>query len=143
MALGMKPIAIHPVSAGGATLLAVAFALLTLSAWQTPAPAQPIVSARAIAGIYDPHSAVVIREGTPYVVPAGKLLVFTGLGTTLGGIVGLYIDGGLETSASYGSAGNPSVVAIPPGLTAGAASVVTVGFSSSSTGRAWGFLIDA
>jgi len=99
-----------------------------------------------IAGIPDPRSMVVIREAELFEVPAGKLLVLTGLGGTAGGTTAtLKVDGAIAlVAASNWSAGNSSsVCAVPPGLSLPAGSTVAVESSTVTLGRAWGYLSDA
>ena len=101
-----------------------------------------------------PRDMVQIREGAPFVVPTARLFVLTGLGTSVeytgGNQVQLYVNGQEEVSvrlSSYGSGveNSPSssdIVPVPPGLTAGAGSIITIAGAGSSLtdARAWGYL---
>jgi hypothetical protein len=98
-----------------------------------------------VAGIPDPRQMLVIREGTPYVVPQGKVLAVTALGALINGIVvALSIDGQTEMTsvANMPSACPGTINPIPPGLTAHAGSTVEVQ-SGGIYGRAWGYLVDS
>jgi len=144
----MKPVSIHPLSAlAGAGLLGLI--LMASGAAQTPVPLQQIATGQTglirVAGIPDPRQMLVIREGTPFVVPAGKLLVITGLGGTGSGVVaGLRVDGVNQFAASGNlESGNAlSIRAVPPGFTVEAGLTVEVS-SGTPFGRAWGYLVDA
>lgn len=88
---------------------------------------------------------VVIKEGTPFVVPAGKILVVTSLGATANSVVvDLLIDGQREVQAvaNIPTGGPATVGALPTGLTVRAGSSVEV-LTGSIYGRAWGYLVDA
>jgi len=145
----MKPVSIHPLSAlAGAGLLGLI--LVASGAAQSPMPLQQLPTGQVglvrVAGIPDPRLMLVIRDGTPLVVPAGKLLVITGLGATgFGTSVSLSIDGTLEvtTPLPQGTAYSATVLQLPPGLTAAAGSTVHVTSSQPGGGRAWGYLADA
>ena len=144
----MKTVSIHPFSAlAGAGLLG--FVLMAAAAMQVPGSVQrfPVRPAREfrIAGIPDPRQMVVIKEGTPFVVPAGKILAVTGLGgAAQGAVVTVWVDGTREVQAwaelSYGNA--VTVREVPPGLVVQAGSTVLVD-SGTLLGRAWGYLADA
>ena len=97
-----------------------------------------------VAGIPDPRQMLVIREGTPYVVPPGKVLAITALGALLNGIVvTLSVDGQQEITsvANMPTAGPGTINPVPPGLTARAGSTVEVQ-TGGIYGRAWGYLVD-
>lgn len=99
-----------------------------------------------IAGIPDPRAMVVIREGSPFVVPAGKVLSITGLGGAVGGTTAtLKVDGANAlVAAGNWSSGNPcSVCPAPPGLAIQAGSSVAVDSGTGTLGRTWGYLVDA
>ncbi len=135
----MNRISIHPAS----LVLGLIFGVLILiSMSQTPP-----LNARTVNVQYlpDPRDMVQIREGTPYTVPAGKVLVITGLGatsTTSSNNVGLNIDGQVElqTYTAALSADTPSVHPVPQGFTAQAGSTVAIAGGGSNNGRAWGYI---
>jgi hypothetical protein len=106
-----------------------------------------------------PRDMVQIRDGTPYVVPAGRLFVLTGLGTNTnagyqgGSFATLSLNGQQEVvgqassdGGSYGAIGIGSIASVspvPPGFTAPAGSTIAVsgsGGGSAGVGRAWGYL---
>jgi hypothetical protein len=126
-----------PASTGAATARAVSQIPLTIS--------NPI----EVKGVPVPGNAVRIVEGTPYVVPAGRILVLTALGraeVTLG-LCTLQFDGQTvataEPNSSTAAGAKCSMVELPPGLVAASGSTVTVQyqFSPSNPGaQAWGYL---
>jgi hypothetical protein len=96
-----------------------------------------------VAGIPDPRTMVTIKEGAPFIVPAGNLLVLTGLGATHDNSEAtLRIDGVDECSAvvrlPYGN--NTTVAELPHWLTAGEGSTVEVVTPGGWYGCAWGYL---
>jgi hypothetical protein len=101
---------------------------------------------------YGPHprDMVQIKEGAPYVVPASKLFVLTGLGDNFGGCPGtvLYVNGQQEVTRVEGAGVFPaycSIIPTPPGFTAQAGSTITVSVTAGCSppqGRAWGYLAD-
>ena len=109
---------------------------------------------------YGPHprDMVQIKEGAPFVVPAGRVFILTALGAR-GGVNGeaaLRADGKDEifaanmTYASTGSmagVGNAtSMKLVPPGFTACAGTTLEAMYGSSlftDDARAWGYLADA
>src|SRR5437870_230155 len=80
----------------------------------------------------NPRDMVQIREGTPYTVPSGRLLVVTGLGSSLVTNlvpVSLTIGGHVEATTVMQNCGGTearSVVALAAGLTVPAGAVVEV-----------------
>jgi hypothetical protein len=124
----------------------------------------PATPALEFEGIPAPDRMLVIREGTPLVVPAGKIFVATGVGvdsasfTTIdysgypvneitNCVVGITINGGAVLSSTIGpriyytasvscpfpsprlmtyESSTPSILEIPPGLTAQSGSTVSV-----------------
>ncbi len=86
---------------------------------------------------------VVIREGMPFVVPPGKILVLTALGATSPDSATVTIDQTTEAIArGHTELGNAtSMKLLPPGLTAREGQTVAVG--NSVFARAWGYLVDA
>lgn len=97
---------------------------------------------------YGPHprDMVQIKEGTPYVVPAGKQLVLTGLGTTSTGstLVTLLVGGEpeLRSYSWFGQVGaQVSVGAVPTGFTVQAGTTVQAADGQPGLdARAWGYL---
>lgn len=93
-----------------------------------------------VVGIPDPRGALVIREGTDYIVPPGKLFVLTAMGLSQfsGGSPSFIVDGNDELRVD-GSAG---IVSIPTGVTVASGSTISVN-NGVGRGRAWGYLVDA
>lgn len=103
-----------------------------------------------------PRDWVVIREGVPLTVPAGKMFVLTGLGTKNNHQFGvtLELDGIEEARSLPKSLGDSSSVgwdsvsvkSVPPGFRASPGQVIslrrTIGQTVQDEGRAWGYLID-
>jgi hypothetical protein len=125
-----------PASTGAATARAVSQVPLTIS--------NPI----EIKGVPTPGSMVQIREGTPYVVPVGRVFVLTALGLAdLGpSIVTVNVNGVQEATvvAYYGGTLKMDLLMdeLPAGLTAPAGAIVSVvsGGGPNTLGRAWGYL---
>ena len=144
-------ISIHPFSA------LVGMAVLSM-VWVSAAamPLQGSSSDRDVSAIEDvndprPRDFVRLIGETPYTVPDGKLLVVTGLGSSTGtsGVL-LSVDGVQEATSSYtfSDSGSP----IPASTAASVASLPGLGFVANSgstvlvsktSGRAWGYLVDA
>ena len=143
-------ITIHPFSALiGAAI--VCLTMLTVGA-VTVQGSSSTRDVSAIENVNEPHPRdnVVISGGMPFVVPSGKLLVVTALGTSsYMHDVDLLVDGIQQVSAQADSPSNTdslswvsSVLQLPtPGLTAQSGQTVTVVGSSAT--RAWGYLVDA
>lgn len=118
--------------------------LLALMAQATPTLA-PLYRVQ-----YGPHprDMVQIKEGTPYVVPVGKILVLTGVGTADMGTaysVEIWLNGTKALGAVPGPGGNQlTVLPVPSGLTAGAGTQVEVESLSPGGvvffGVVWGYL---
>ena len=94
----------------------------------------------------DPHDFVMIREGTTYTVPAGKLFVATAVGQ--GNFVSSNDNSALRINGVRefeGGGGDRSVVDLPAGLSAAAGATVeaTNGNGYPDDARVWGYLIDA
>ena len=94
-----------------------------------------------------PRDFVRIEEGTPYVVPVGRILVVTALGAKGShGTIEFRVNGVFEVVVK-GSGGEwaPTVAELPtPGVAAAAGDSVEVDASGvGSDGRAWGYLVDA
>lgn len=88
---------------------------------------------------------VVIKEGAPFVVPQGKILVVTALGSTANSIVvDLIVDGQREVQAvaNIPTSGAATIGELPAGLTVQAGSTVQAS-TGSVFGGAWGYLADA
>ena len=142
----MKPITIHPLSALlGAAVLAVPLVLMSAQSeivWprQVPIPV-------TVQEMPDPQDMITIRQvDGPFVVPEGKTLVLTGLGTRmLNGDVQLYADGEEVMKHAYVTTANPcSVAHVPVGLTFPAGTSITMTQVSAETwGVALGYLVDA
>ena len=137
----MRTIQLHSLSLLVGALVAVCVAV-------TMAPTPPMPSTQTISnGLVPAHSMVQIKEGTPYVVPASKVLVITGVGSTfIGGNYGctLSVNGVQEIMTvapqNLGSGELRSVVSVPIGFAIPAGSVVTVYDSYLGQGRVWGYL---
>lgn len=98
-----------------------------------------------VAGLPDPRTMVVIREGLPFVVPAGKVLAITGLGGTASGTqTTLRVDGinTLVAASNWSVGSSCSVCSTPPGLAVEAGATVAVDSGTGTLGRAWGYLVD-
>ena len=151
----------HMKSTYKAALLGAAgmFAVLTLASFQSTvsqlmrvAIANPVelkaVDVNPTSAYPHPRDAVRINEGASLTVPAGKLLVLTGLGVR--SVSGSYdyaylrIDGQLEAQVVRGSGSGDSISALvqplPPGLVAVGGQVVESddGDGSQAEGVAWG-----
>jgi hypothetical protein len=96
---------------------------------------------------YGPHprGMVQVREGAPFTVPPGKILVMTSLGNSDAAGSGsiLKVNGTVEITNAFAYAQNPpSACPIATGLALPAGSVVeamNVG-GGTANGRAWGYL---
>ncbi len=145
----MLKLTLHPLSAVTGLALAALVALTTSQASPSPAKLNP--ASIRIEYVPHPRDMVQIREGTPYTVPAGKLLVITALGDATGFFnapmfnVQLSVNGQLEATAySPGPAtASPTVLELAQGFVARSGDVVAAsarpGFSNTD-GRAWGYL---
>jgi hypothetical protein len=146
---------IHPLSAIlGAVVVCIGF--ITLGA-ASIADVQrvAVINALSIQGAYDPREAVVIREGTPYIVPTGRIFVLTALGSngdgsSKGESAELTVDGQLELSiirpastTSGGERNDSTVRPVPTGFTVSSGSTIEVDGLLTPLGRAWGYLVDA
>lgn len=118
----------------------VAVSMILISMSQAPIPVgQPRIE-------YGPHprDMVQIKQGSPYVVPAGRLFVLTGIGNADGlGHSSLSVDGVTQlthyTSCSNG--GGPTVGSVPSGFTVAPGSMIELNtHSGSGQARAWGYL---
>ena len=144
-------IVIAPMSAlAGAGLLGLT--LVAAGATQGHGPARVrIVHPVDVVGIPDPRDIIVIDEGTPYVVPVGKLFVVTAFGRTrfgntasrlllVDGVVVLEVDirGNIFSTGTASMSMSP----VPPHLVVSGGSTLSIN-PVSGGGRAWGYLIDA
>jgi len=89
-----------------------------------------------------PRDMVQVRAPMPFVVPAGKVFVLTGLGSSGAGSVTFYVDGQPEASYYTNNTTAVSVQSVALGFTAPAGSTITVanGGSNDIASRAWGYL---
>ena len=122
----------------GALLAAVVFLSMAQTTVGTPLRVEYIPH---------PRDMVQVQEGTPYVVPTGKLFVLTSLGvTTQGPTCYLHVNGQTEVVVYVGApyAGGSNMVAVPSGFTVQPGATVDVITAGSSTGyaRAWGYLVN-
>lgn len=109
---------------------------------------RPIFTRRSTgsAPLVHPRDYVQIRGADPYVVPAGKVLVVTGLGNNAGAIAGVLQVNGVDEivlNQGNGLAHDMSVVALPPGFSVPAGATVQLLDSSNTPAqfmRAWGYL---
>lgn len=155
----MHKIELHPFSlcagAGVALLSVVAMAQQVVPIGQVPPRGEQVDQLRRQPMVtVHPSDYVQILEGTPYIVPAGKLLSFTALGGNVEPPspewAQLLVDGvpfaGAYMNVLSGASGNGSTMKrLPPGLTADAGSVVTIsttGIPGVNDGSAWGHLVD-
>jgi energy-converting hydrogenase Eha subunit F len=146
-----RTISLHPAS----LVFGLVFGVLVLLSMSQVPP----LNARGTFIQYLPHPRdyVQVREGTPYTVPAGKILTITATGTidfyNFSDWAQVKINGTVEnestalaTTQMYNTVyfGN-SMSATPAGFTAHSGDVVEV-FSSATNGslhaRLWGFLSD-
>lgn len=104
----------------------------------------PVGSSNAPRIEYGPHprDMVQIRQGTPYLVPAGQVFVLTGLGgvqPTQAQLGTLRVNGQVELG--YLADHSPSVASVPTGFTVAAGSTIEVsGPIGGPEARAWGYL---
>jgi hypothetical protein len=150
----MRKIELHPVSlAVGSGVAALAFLAMS------QAPVTP-VAVRGVQYAAHPRDYVQIEEGTPFVVPAGKLFVPTAIGTqppmlvsATWELLSFTVDGVVQFSSWKALVGNgqevvgngSSMRGLPTGLAVPSGALVEVRDSNSSVldSRVWGFLADA
>jgi hypothetical protein len=157
----MKPITIHSGSAlfgaaivGGLGLLSSMRQTQVRPVGGTIAP--DVVNVRFqepldVHGILDPRAAVIVREGVPYTVPPGKLLVVTAIGPSeiplagAGTPVRITVNGAVECELTMQPTYSTTVQPVPPGFTVAAGSIVEIAptIGNGLVGRAWGYLVDA
>lgn len=136
---------LHPLSAlVGLGLGAVCLVSMSLTVVPTPLRVEYLAH---------PREMVTIRGATPYVVPAGKVFVLTGLGTTSPTAWGTAFKvNGVQEVQAVALAPSPglnyvTVGAVPPGFTVAAGSTIEVCETNGQpsacleiTPRAWGYL---
>ncbi len=139
---------IHPFSAlAGAGLLGLV--LIASGAAQGHGPVRVrIVNPVEVGGIATPQAIFTVLEKNispeiglpPYMVPAGKLLVITAVGTTGGSVCRILVDG----AEVYRGGGPQRIDPVPPHLTATAGSEVEVGDNNggTQTGLMWAYLVE-
>lgn len=129
---------------GASFVAACVVALGAMRASTSPSPAHSAVSYPTVqvAGIPTPGQMVVIKEGTPYVVPAGRRFVLTALGSpaiTQG--ARLFVDNVQEVDAyPSASTATASLVPVPVGFSVAGGATITVVGNFAGTGRAWGYV---
>lgn len=176
----MRPIEIHPFSAllgAGALGLVAVLASAQQSQFVATGPAGPdsiddpkltILGPIQVDGIPTPGQMVAVYESGAsipvsghvavgsFVVPSGKLLVITGVGSTgeansTTKMTQVLFDGSVAVAGllykwqgggSY-AGGGPAVPEVPPGLVATEGTTITVVDASSDFGVAFGYLADA
>ena len=95
-----------------------------------------------------PRDMVQIREGAPFIVPTGKLLVLTAVGSGSGSRHGALLINGCEyipvNSEPCADRTSASMIPIPTGFAVSEGNDVDV-YSGSDVpdGRAWGYLVDS
>lgn len=145
-----RTIQIHPLS----LLVGVGFALIGLVAMgQMPSANRPAAQHDSMyLQVAHPRDWIVIEEGVPYTVPAGKLLVITALGDHMGSCGATYLDfngvralTGITVACSQNyTEGTVFMQNVPVGLRASSGDVVSVAHQiTPGVGRAWGYLVDA
>jgi hypothetical protein len=129
----------------------VGLVLLVASAMQATAPATAAVPPQLatlahlgiqVGGIPTPGQMVQIDEGVPYTVPAGKVLVVTGLGAIFNtnADTSLFVNG-IKKFSSVPPINGSSMCALPNCFTAGAGDVVEPReLSGLLLARAWGYV---
>lgn len=119
-----------PASTGAATARAVSQVPLT------------ITNAIEVKGVPVPENMVQIKEGTPYVVPAGRMFVVTALGSSYGAAQQGWLNVNGQTELLVNLNGNiPSgnIIAVPTGLSIPGGATISV-HGTGQLGRAWGYL---
>lgn len=88
---------------------------------------------------------VIVREGSPFVVPAGKDFRLSGVGSaSIFGIGYFSLNGQIEViSGTQGSGIGTSVMDVPIGFEAEAGDTLEVFSNDTVNGRAWGHLVDS
>jgi hypothetical protein len=125
----------------------VGSAVVLISMSQSAAPANPPRDDDTVRA----RDMVQIREGTPYAVPAEKMFVLTGVGSSeirSEAYVSLRVNGKHELCAlvssngTGGSGGSSSVAPVPVGFAVPSGATIDVNDQreDSSWGRAWGYL---
>ena len=109
-------------------------------------PLAPASQEVRVAGIYDPRSAVRLL-GEDFIVPEGKLLVMTALGSIQGGQASVQISNfwpnGLPETLVVNTLPSAPTVAFPlPGIVVRAGATVQTGAPNNLWGIVYGYLID-
>ena len=126
----MKPLTLHPGSAlAGAGVLALVLLGTGIAASQdAPQRAMPNYG-----------NLVVIRQGTPYTVPEGKVLIVTMLGAnTVSGYSELLVNEVVEIGANTMAENGTTMTPLPAKYYVPGGAVVSVQNSQDGAGRAWG-----
>lgn len=146
----MRPIRleIHPVSALLGALSVIA-TLTLVGASQAPviAAAMHRVAVSGTVGVHGqpthPRHWLAIKEGTPFEVPEGKILIVTAIGSlSSGGSGDLSVDGEIVFKSFSQNVTQSSMEPAPPGLAISEGHSVSIQKDGSSA-RAWGYLVDA
>lgn len=136
-----RTIRFHPFS----LFVGVGFALVGLVAMgQMPAGPHARFTPPSLAAIISPKNWIQIVEGSPFVVPAGRVFVPTALGWDEGANpparARLYFDGVEMAAMTYRSDRMP-MGPVAEGLAAGPGTVVSVeGLQANRVAQVWGFL---
>jgi hypothetical protein len=130
---------------GASFVVACLVAVGAVQSTAAPSPAHAAVSYPTVqvAGIPTPGQMVVIREGTPFVVPEGRRFVLTALGSTQQTYGGrLYVNNVLEVNSILGGGTYPtaSLFPTPVGFSVASGSTIRVEGAFVLTGRAWGYV---
>ena len=154
----MKLVQIHPLSlVVGAALFSLGS--LLVGAQQTPTVSGAPTDDRTFAevpitlsgpvqveGVPTPQQMMRIDEGSPFMVPAGKIFVATGTGFTNsppGQHQALVEFDNTSVLNNQADSGRPTTMAIPPGLVAHEGTVVRVSGNASNPAVLLGYLADA
>ena len=133
-------------------LPAVAGSALTLAVVGLMSMTQVLPAGQHVIVSYgpNPRDMVVVREGTPYIVPTGKLFVVTGVGTNTitipSAAAWIAVNGQPEASGitqSCGGTEQRSIIPLPDGLSVpGGSTIEAMGGSglSPTDARVWGYL---
>lgn len=141
-------------------LVGIVLPLLSLAALsQVLVPNRPVVQHLPLSNqVAHPRDWIIIEEGTPFLVPLGRILVITGLGQaefdpSQASVVKLLFNNVVQTSAnvpqacacqSGGSNDTPTIRPVSVGLSAGSGTSVSISsVLGTNLGRAWGYLVDA
>ena len=146
----MKTLTVHPGSAlAGASVLGLLLLGTGVAAPQGGTQRMFIENVHDINSYPNPRNALRINEGTPYTVPAEKLLVLTGSAQTggEGGVTHLIRFDGAEVAKTYTLASTGWMTTFPDGFVAPAGTVVSTEYFSgglpTTLGVLLGYLVDA